>query len=58
MNVANFLAAQRKQAPKPSVPPLAAAEAFLANEPIKVSSVNAIEPVLEEPQQVVGAPFQ
>jgi hypothetical protein len=32
-NVANFLAARRKQAPKPSVAPLVSIKAFLANDP-------------------------
>ena len=32
-------------------------EAFLANELIEVSPMNAAEPVLEEPLQVIGGPI-
>jgi hypothetical protein len=56
-NVANFLAARRRQMPKPSVPHAANVEAFLANEPIKVSPVNVAEPTLEESLQVVRGPI-
>ena len=51
-NVANFLAARRKRMPKSSVPCMKNVEAFLANEPIQVSSVNVAEPLLEEQLQV------
>jgi hypothetical protein len=40
-NVASFLATQRKQMPKPSVPCMVDIEAFLANEPFEASPVNA-----------------
>ena len=56
-NVANILSARRKQAPKPSVPIIANVEAFLANELIEVSPMNAAGPVLEEPLQVIGGPI-
>ena len=45
-NVANFLAARRKQMPKSSIPRMTDVEAFLANKPIEASSVNAVKPVL------------
>ena len=56
-SVSNFLAAQRKQAPKPSVPSVVNVKAFLANELIEVSPVNVTRPVLEEPLQVIGSPI-
>jgi hypothetical protein len=49
MNIASFLAARRKQMPKPFVPCIADVKAFLANEPVEASSVNAAEPILVEP---------
>jgi hypothetical protein len=55
-NVASFLVARRKQAPKPSVLVMANVEAFFANEPVEVSPENATEPVLEETLQVIEGP--
>jgi hypothetical protein len=54
VNVAGFLATRRKQAPQPLVAPLAGVEAFLANKPVEVSPVNAVELVLVEPLKVIG----
>jgi hypothetical protein len=45
-NVASFMAAQRKQMPKPFVPRLVDVEAFLANKLFEASPVNAAKPVL------------
>jgi hypothetical protein len=39
------------------VPPLVDVEAFLANEPIKVSPMNVAELALEEPLQMIGGPI-
>jgi hypothetical protein len=46
--VANFLSARSKWMPIPYVPCMAEVEAFLANEPIEVSSVNLAKPALDE----------
>ena len=43
--------------PKSCVPRVVNVEAFLANELIEVSPVNAAEPVLEEPLQVIKGPI-
>jgi hypothetical protein len=56
-NVASFLATQRKQMPKPSVPCMADVEAFLANELFEASLVNAAKSVLAEPLQAPGGPI-
>jgi hypothetical protein len=48
VNVADFLAARRKQAPPPSVLRMADVEAFLANEPVMAVPVNVLEPSTEE----------
>ena len=39
------------------MPDVAKVEAFLANKPIEVSPVNAAEPILEEPLQVIVGPI-
>ena len=57
MNVASFLANQRKQAPLPSVPPMAEVEAFLANELMEAILVNAVELVAEELIQAPDGPI-
>jgi hypothetical protein len=51
VNVASFLATQRKQIPPPSVLHMADVEAFLPNEPIEAIPVNAVESIAEEPMQ-------
>ena len=51
VNMVNFIANRKKQAPPPSVPPIANVEAFLANEPVEAIPVNVAEPVVEEPIQ-------
>ena len=56
-NVANFLAAWRKQMPKLSMPCMVDVEAFFANEPVEASLLNAVEPVLAELLQVPGGPL-
>ena len=57
MNVANFLAAWRKQIPPPFVLPMVDVEAFLANEPMEAILVKAVKPVAEEPIQALGGPI-
>ena len=57
VNVANFLANQRKQVPPPSMPPMVEVEAFLANEPMEAIPVNVVEPVKEEPIQAPSGPI-
>jgi hypothetical protein len=57
VNVAGFLAAQRKQMPSPSVPRMADVEAFLANEPVLAVLMNGVELIVEEPLQAPEGPI-
>ena len=57
MNVANFLAARRKQIPPLTVLPMADVEVFLANEPMEAIPVKVVKPIVEEPIQAPGGPI-
>ena len=57
VSVANFLPAQRKQVPPPSVQLMVDVEAFLANELVEAIPVNTVKSVAEEPIQAPGSPI-
>jgi hypothetical protein len=57
VDVAGFLASQRKKVVLPSVPRLAEVEAFIANEPVPAIPVAVAKPVEEEPLRAPEGPI-